>query len=288
MLPINRVIVSLVYYNSLLRDTLEYSTHRDKFDVNFYNYKKNGIVNEPLLNTPLKSFLDSNGEKGDELRKQILEFGETFYSDKSTVLRVDGDTIKVDHNQDVLLFEKTIPLHESLNAVIKIHEKYAQDHNQVDEKIVKLLDADEKFYRSVVLFSLLNTIMRKFNEFNKEMRESHGEKGPAASFIEQELNTLVRMFFISKANATCKNSEYTDALDLVEHLIEMMNGKRELPKGKNFNDVFAEANAKVNEFLILSEDSWKLYYAPAVQEMIKDNQEARARAQEAQKKEENN
>lgn len=286
MLPISRVIVSLVYYNSLIRDTLEYTIHRDKFDVNFYNYKKNGIVNEPLLNTPLKSFLDSNAEKGEELRKQILDYGETFYSDKSTVLRVDGDTIRVDHNQDVMIYEKTIPLHEQINAIIKIHERYAQEHNQVEESITKLLEADEKFYRAVVLFSLLNTIMRKFNEFNKEMREAHGEKGPAASFIEQELNTLVRMFYISKTNATCKNSEYTDALDLVEHLIEMMNGKRELPKGKNFNDVFAEANAKVNEFLILSEESWKLSYTPAVQEMIKDNQEARAKAEAAKAGEE--
>ncbi len=282
MLPINRVIVSLVYYNSLIRDTLEYSIHRDKFDVNFYNYKKNGIVNEPLLNTPLKSFLDSNGEKGEALRKEILEFGETFYSDKSTVLRVDNDTIKVDHNQDVMMFEKIIPLHEQINAVIKVHEKYAQDHNQVEESITKLLEADEKFYRAVVLFSLLNIIMRKFNEFNKEMRDAQGQKGPAASFIEQELNTLVRMFYISKQQATCKNAEYTDALDLIEHLIEMMNGKRELPKGKNFNDVFAEANAKANEFIILSEDTWKIAYTPAVQEMIKDNQEARAKQEASQ------
>ena len=62
MNTISRVIVSLVYYNSLVRDTLEYTLKKDKFEVNFYDYKRNGIVNEIKLQTPLKVFLDQNGE----------------------------------------------------------------------------------------------------------------------------------------------------------------------------------------------------------------------------------
>ena len=287
MLPISRVIVSLVYYNSLIRDTLEYTINRDKFDVNFYNYKKNGIINEPLLNTPLKQFLDNNGEKGEELRKLINEFGETLYSEKSTILRPETDNVHVDHNQDVTIFEKVVPLHEQITAVIRLHDRYRKEHNQVEESITKLLDADEEFYRGVLLFTLSSEIFRKFDEFNKNMREGHGEKTPAASFVEQELQILTRMFFISKANATCKDTNYTEALDATEHMIEMMNGRRELPKGKNFRDVFVEVNAKCNALLLISEDQWKQTYQPAVNEMIKDNQAARAQA-EANKASENN
>lgn len=287
MLPISRVIVSLVYYNSLIRDTLEYTINRDKFDVKFYDYKKHGIINEPLLNTPLKQFLDNNGEKGEELRKLINEFGEALYSEKSTILRPEADNVHVDHNQDVTIFEKVVPLHEQITAVIRLHDKYRKDHNQVEESITKLLDADEEFYRGVLLFTLSNQIFRKFDEFNKNMREGHGEKTPAASFVEQELQTLTRMFFVSKVNATCKDNNYTEALDATEHMIEMMNGRRELPKGKNFRDVYVEVNAKCNALLLISEDQWKQTYQPAVNEMIKDNQAARAQA-EANKASEDN
>lgn len=287
MLPISRVIVSLVYYNSLIRDTLEYTINREKFDVKFYDYKKHGIINEPLLNTPLKQFLDNNGEKGEELRKLINEFGEALYSEKSTILRPEADNVHVDHNQDVTIFEKVVPLHEQITAVIRLHDKYRKDHNQVEESITKLLDADEEFYRGVLLFTLSNQIFRKFDEFNKNMREGHGEKTPAASFVEQELQTLTRMFFVSKVNATCKDNNYTEALDATEHMIEMMNGRRELPKGKNFRDVYVEVNAKCNALLLISEDQWKQTYQPAVNEMIKDNQAARAQV-EANKASEDN
>lgn len=287
MLPISRVIVSLVYYNSLIRDTLEYTINREKFDVKFYDYKKHGIINEPLLNTPLKQFLDNNGEKGEELRKLINEFGEALYSEKSTILRPEADNVHVDHNQDVTIFEKVVPLHEQITAVIRLHDKYRKDHNQVEESITILLDADEEFYRGVLLFTLSNQIFRKFDEFNKNMREGHGEKTPAASFVEQELQTLTRMFFVSKVNATCKDNNYTEALDATEHMIEMMNGRRELPKGKNFRDVYVEVNAKCNALLLISEDQWKQTYQPAVNEMIKDNQAARAQA-EANKASEDN
>ncbi len=291
MLPISRVIVSLVYYNSLVRDTLEYTIRRDKFDVRFYDYKKNGIVNEPKLNTPLKSFLDSNGEKGAKLKELIEDFANTLYGDDSTILHRENDTVRVDHNQDVTIFSKTIPLHEQINAVIRVHDKFRKDNNLIDDSITTLLDKDEKFYRAVVLFSLLHTIYAKFGEFNKDMKDNNGQKGPGATFIEKELNELVRLFYLSKVNATCKEAIYTDSLDLVEHLIEMMNGRRELPKGKTFADVYSEANARVNEYLILAEDEWKKVYQPCVSEMIKDNQEARAKAeaegvnQEVEKKE---
>lgn len=70
MNTISRVIVSLVYYNSLVKDTLEYTISKEAYDVNFYDYKQNGIVNEIKLDTPLKQFLANNGEKGEELKKK--------------------------------------------------------------------------------------------------------------------------------------------------------------------------------------------------------------------------
>ena len=79
MQTINRVIVSMIYYNSLIRDTLEYTMVREKYETSFYDYKRNGIINELKVQSPLKVFIDQNGEKGQELLKQLEKFGEEFY-----------------------------------------------------------------------------------------------------------------------------------------------------------------------------------------------------------------
>ena len=130
MNTISRVIVSLIYYNSLVRDTLEYTLSKDKYEEHFYDYKRNGIVNEIKLNTPLKVFLDQNGEKGEELRKKLETFGNDFYSDTSTVIKKAADGLRVDHAQNVRVFEAVVPLHEELNSIIRLHVDYAKKNNQ--------------------------------------------------------------------------------------------------------------------------------------------------------------
>ena len=296
MLPISRVIVSIVYYNSLLRDTLEYTLTRDKYEVEFYNYKKYGIVNELKLNTPLKSFLESNGEKGAELQKKLENIGEEVYGEKSTILKPTADNVRVDHGQDNKIFDLIVPAHEELNAVLRLHldfmvknreqiinglvaenGQFPNDreaaNNEFDrnlELVSKLLDADENFYRGVAFQTLSTSIFTKFHEFNDEMRKANGEKTPQASFIEQELQALLRNFYICVQNASSKNELYTEAKDKLNNAIEMMTNKRALPAGKNFNDVFADARSSVTKFILISEEDWKNVYKPAVDEMKAD------------------
>ena len=77
-----------------------------------------------------------------------------------------------------------------------------------------------------------------------------------------------------KQNATCKDSLYTDACDAVVFAVEMMNGRRDLPQGKNFGQVFNEASQKVAAFVTDSEAKWKALYSPAVNELIADAKKA--------------
>lgn len=273
METISRVIVSLVYYNSLVRDTLEYTIPKDSYEVNFYDYKRNGIVNEPKLNTPLKVFLDQNGEKADELRKKLEQFGEDFYSDNSTVIKKAADnTLRVDHAQSVKIFENVIPLHEELNSIINLHVNFARQNNQLEERVEKLVQADERFYRAVALLSLQGELVRQFEEFNKVMRESQGQPTPQSNFIQNDLNTLVKALNTVRANATCKDNVYTTALDAVFAEVEMMNGRRDLPAGKTFADVFNDANVKISELVKDSEAGWRENYTPLLQELIADTQ----------------
>ena len=280
---ISRVIVSLVYYNSLVRDTLEYKLPKETYDVNFFDYKRNGIINELKLNTPLKVFLDQNGEKGEELRKKLEKFGEDFYSDNSTVVKKALDGLRVDHAQHVRIFESVIPLHEELNSIIRLHVNYARENNQLEDKIVALQNADERFYRAVALLSLNGEIIKQFEEFNKAMRESNGQPTPASNFVQNDLNTLVKCLATVRQNATANDELYTNALDAVFNAVEMMNGRRQVPAGKQFPDIFNDCNQKIAAFVQDSENGWKNTYQPCLNELIEDNkklQEQKA-AQEA-------
>ncbi len=276
MNTISRVIVSLIYYNSLVRDTLEYTLNKDAYDVNFYDYKRNGIVNEIKLQTPLKVFLDQNGEKGEDLRKRLEAFGNDFYSDTSTVIKKAADGLRVDHAQNVKIFESVIPLHEELNSIIRLHVQYANQNNQYEDKLNGLLEADERFYRAVALLTLNGEIDRQFEEFNKVMRESEGKPTPQSNFIQNDLNTLVKCLATVRQNAIAKDNLYTTALDAVFNSVEMMNGRRELPAGKTFPDVFNDANVKIRDFVQNAEEAWKTTYQPLLQELIEDNQKAKA------------
>jgi hypothetical protein len=289
METISRVIVSLVYYNSLIRDTLEYTLPRDKYEETFYDYKRNGVVNEIKVNSPLKVFIDQNGEKGQALLKECEKFGEDFYSDSSSVIKKAPEGIRVDHAQNIKIFEGVIPLHESLNNVIRIHEQYAEQHNLKDDRVVALLKADERFYRAVALMTLINEIRKQFEEFNKAMRETNGQPSPQSNFIQQDLNKLVGLINLVRAQATCTDDIYTNALDEIFKYIEMMTGKRDLPKGKNFQDVYNEIGIELSVFVEDAEKGWKETYEPMLKELISDNQKAQEEGKkaEAPKAEEN-
>lgn len=298
METLNRVIVSLVYFNSLVRDTLEYTMPRNSYDPRFYEYKRNGIINEVKVNSPLKVFIEQNGEKGQALLEEIQKFGEDFYSDTSTVITrvlatkrvIDGkevevpESIRVDHAQNLRIFEAVMPLHESLNNVIKVHEEFAEQHDPHNadsvssdgakterQRVKDLLKADERFYRAVALMTLITETNKQFGEFNKAMREAGGQPSPQSNFIQEELNKLVGLINMMKANATCTDEIYTNALDSIFKYVEMMTGKRDLPKGKNFQDVFNEIGIETQVFVEDSEKQWNQTYGPLLAELVNDN-----------------
>ncbi len=277
---IDRIIVSLVYYNACIRDTLEYTLNRDSYDMNAYEHKKNVITNELKVESPLKVFLSKQGENGEKTISTINQFIDDFYSDSSTVIKPANDGLRVDHAQNIKIFEAVIPLHENINSIIRIHANYALQNNIKNETVDNLVVQDERFYRAVALLTLSGELYRQFEEYNKVRREAKGEKTPQSNFIENDLNTLNRLFMTVKQNATCKDKLYTDACDAVLFSIEMMNGHRDLPEGKTFGDVFKDASQKVAAFVADSESKWKALYQPAVNELIEDSKKQTSTQQE--------
>lgn len=276
---IDRIIVSLVYFNAHVRDTLEYTLPRDSYDVKAYEQRKRVLTNELKVESPLKVFLSKQGENGEKTVKQIEEFCEDFYSDSSTIIRNAADGIRVDHAQNLKVLESTIKLHENINSIVRLHANYAAQHGIKNEVVDNLVVQDERFYRAVALLSLSREMFNQFQEYNKVRREANGERTPQSNFIENDLRTLNNLFFIVKNNATCKDAIYTGACDDLQFAIEMMNGRRDLPTGKNFGDVFNDASRAIADFVRDSEGKWREFYTPAINELVADSkaqQEAQA------------
>ena len=271
---ISKVIVSLVYYNSLIRDTLEYTLVKDSYKAEHYKYRQNGIINEPKINSPLHNFIEQNGEKGQEFLGRINDFADLIYGEESTILKLAADGLRVDHGQHIAVFEAVAPLHEEINHIIKLHFNLAVKEKLVEQPIVDLLEQDDRFYRATLLSTLSIEIKKQFEEFNKLMNESHGQKTPASNFVEQDLGKLVGIFERSKQYASCKDNLYTRALDSVGNMIEMMRGKRDLPEGKKFPDVFKEVQETTTAFVVDAQQKWAAIYGPCIQVLIND---ARAR-----------
>lgn len=59
----------------------------------------------------------------------------------------------------------------------------------------------------------------------------------------------------------------------------MMTGKRDLPTGKNFNDVYNEIGIELSVFVEDAEKGWKTNYEPCLQELVEDNKKLQAEAQ---------
>ena len=272
---ISKVIVSFVYYNSLIRDTLEYTLIKPEYKAEHYKYRQNGIINEPKINSPLNNFIKSNGEKGEEFLTRLNDFADLIYGEDSTILKLAADGLRVDHGQHIAIFEAVCPLHEELYHITKIHVDHAVKANALEQPIAVLMAEDDRFYRATVLSTLSLELKRQFEEFNKLMNESKGQKTPASNFVEQDLGKLVTTFSRTKHFASCNDNLYTNACDAVGNMIEMMTGKRQLPEGKKWPDVFKDVADATNIFVADAQQKWTAIYGPCIQVLIDD---ARARA----------
>ena len=113
---VSKVVGTLIHYSHKIRETLEYTLPKEKYDINVYNDKKRSILVEINEQTPLKNIIDHSGENGANLEKRIRDFYETVYGDNSTILHLGNDGLRVDHNQHMVIFEEVVYIHEQIHG----------------------------------------------------------------------------------------------------------------------------------------------------------------------------
>ncbi|MCQ2795272.1 MAG: hypothetical protein MJ214_03605 [Bacilli bacterium] len=261
-------VLTLIHYNVIIRDTLEYALNRPNYALEAYNYKKKGVMVEIEQPTALKQFLDKNEKIGKKITDEVKALYAEVYADDSTICKVATNELRVDHGQHMSIYDHVFPLREDMNNVIAAHIGFARKNNLFEDSLMKLIVADERMYRAVAYTCLYGDLERLFVEYNKARNEAKGEVTPQSNFIQGELLKVVNHIKFMRDNQKATDEETWNVADYVLKTVEQTSGRRMLPKDKKFKDVFDEGRKIINEYLQKSEKEWKELYEPAIKELL--------------------
>lgn len=256
-------IASFVRFDVVVFNTLEYVMRKESYDVNAYNARKEIITTEISKNTPLKSCLDNSGEAGEKLMNKIKDLLSLIYSDESTIVKVagDGKELRVDSAQHIAIYEAVLPIHEEMRNIINAHIQQAMKENKYDEPTFPdVLEKEEYFYRGLVNMLLIDDLDHLFAEYNKARNEAKGAVTPQSNFIQNDIGKIVNLMNNVRQHSPLRSADYYELIDPEFALIEMTSGRRDLPEGKGFGDVFTSVKNKAREKVMKWEEAWKPVY----------------------------
>lgn len=272
-------IASFIRFDVVVFNTLEYVMKKDSYDVNAYKARKEIISTEIAQNTPLKNCLDNSGEAGEKLMNKIKDLLSTVYSDESTIVKLagDGNELRVDSAQHLAVYEAVLPIHEEMKNIIAAHVNQAIKEQKYDEPTFPdILAKEELFYRGLVNMLLLDDLDHLFAEYNKARNEAKGAVTPQSNFIQNDIGKVVNFLNLCRQHSPIRSADYYQLIDPEFALIEMTSGRRDLPEGKNFGEVFTEVKKIAREKVVKWEEAWK----PAYDAFIKHFAEEAAKLQQ--------
>ncbi|MCQ2792448.1 MAG: hypothetical protein MJ208_02880 [Bacilli bacterium] len=261
-------ILTLLHYNVIVRDTLEYALNHPNYDIKPYQYKKKGVMIEIEQPTALKQFIDKNAEIGKKVTEEIKALYAAIYADDSTICHVSGTELRVDHGQHIAIYDVVFPLHEDVKKIVDAHLGFARKNNLLEDQLMRLVAADERMYRAVAFTCLYRDLERLFVEYNKARNEAKGEITPQSNFIQGELLKIVNHIKFMRDNQSATDEEYWNMVDYVIKTVDQTSGRRALPKDKKFKDIFDEGRKIIGNFLMQAEKNWKELYEPAIKELL--------------------
>ena len=256
-------IASFIRFDVVVFNTLEYAMKKDKYEVEAYKARKEIINTEITQNTPLKNCLENSGDAGKNLLDKINELLSEVYSEESIIVKLsqDGGELRVDYSQAIKVFELVLPIHEEVRKIIAAHVAAANKEQKFDEPTFPdVLNKEEYFYRGLVNMLMLEELDHQFAEYNKARQEAKGGITAQSNFIQNDINRLVKLFHFVRENAVARSAEYYEVIDPLFALIEMTGGRRDLPQGKNFGEMFISVKQTARDHVATWENEWKPVY----------------------------
>ena len=266
-------ILNIYHYSIMIRDTLEYTMDKPSYSYESYLMRKDLILRGIQPNTPLGSFLEKNNtdEKhlGDDIKNKIQTFHDEIYGDDSTIIKVTPEKeLRVDKSQHMAIYNYVIGIYETMLDILYGYVNMAKKNNQLEPEIEKLMRTNDAFYRGFIYLQLIKDLFAQFKEFQVAMNESKGQPTPQSNYISQEIQKLYGFLGFIKNHCRLTDEHTRDMFDEVSRLLEMCSGKRDLPSGKKFPDVFNETIKHIAEYTRPNEIIWKDTYNPLYKELV--------------------
>ena len=261
-------IFNLYHYLLNLRDTLEYTLDREH-EQTLYDQRKEVLTKGLEENTALGNFFKNNQEQGEKITAKLKEFLEDVYGDESTILTVSGGKVRVDHTQNIKIFDYVVGLSESIRDIVYGYLNYAKTNHEDEPIISDLVALDDRFYRVLLAMLVMREFEKSFGEFQKVMSETKGQPSPQSNFIVQnEIMKLANMLRFSREHHHCTDNETLDLLDKVNATLEMTEGRRDRRDDRSFKDLFDELNKDLSASVGKNENAWKTLFQTALKEAL--------------------
>lgn len=267
MTQISKYIVELYNYMLNIRDTMEYTLPREH-KAESYLARKKVLVDGITEGFAFGNFIKNNGEKGEELLKKYQAFLDDFYSETSSVLKVAGDVLRVDHSQNAKILTDVIAPVETLKDIIVQYFNVAAQKQELDNNVRQLFVLDDRMFRLVYFMLSMREYEQAFGEFNKVMTESQGKPTPQSNFIVQnELAVMAKNMREIRGRARITDNPTLDMLDDCVKVLEMTEGRRDRINNKSFKEIFEDINRRISESVGKIEQEWKLCFQNISKEM---------------------
>lgn len=261
-------VFGIFQLNLLLRDSMEYMVPNRQFNVDMYEKRKEGFVALTEDKAPFGRFLAMNQEKAPKIKESFENFIDLVYSDNATIVRKIDNKLEIDNALHLQFYEMTAGLFQTIEDILYGYLSHAEKEKQFEEALAKAIYANEVYFRSLSYFAITMDIVDKFNEFQTAFRESQGQPSPASNFINEEIGKLVGILGFHKKHSKVKDVSYHEMVDKVNALLETIGGKRQLPEGVKFPDLFKATRDATLAQLQKSENEFKVHFGPVLGEYV--------------------
>lgn len=257
-------IMGIYQLAMIVRDTLGYVVPRKEnfFKKDIYEHRAKSFALLTAEGSPFSHFLSLNEEKAEKLVKNINDFQTELYSSESRIFRVSGDHVEVDQSQAKQVYNMTIGIYQTLLDILKGYLTHARASGELEARVAEVIAADEYYFRSLAHYALVNDLFKLFKEYSEAMRAHNGESNPVAKFINEDINELTKYVAFMDQHNEVKNVPYKKMVDMTKAFVENMSGRRDLPEGKNFPEVFNELNDFALHTLQDAEVKWREIFVP--------------------------
>lgn len=264
MTNVTMYVFGLYQLTMVIRDAVGYLTpHGDK-KLSREAYERRVKTFEVLTGegSPFAHFVSINKEQSEKLLSNLEEFKNDVYSSKSTIFRVSGDFVEVDAAQHIRVYDMTLGIFQTFSDILQGYLKFGENNPDFDKRMVDVINAEEYYFRALAHYALAADLIKLFREYSEARSKDQSADNPIAKFINEDIMKLVSFInFLEKHNKV-KNLTYKTMTDGVKAFIENISGRRELPAGKTFPNVFEDLHNLTLHTLQDAEGKWKDIFLP--------------------------